>query len=258
MDVTPQNTKPPGRKFLSGRWLPDWLFPGQSLLSRQPLLRGGFLTAEDFARLQFVQAPFCDHCGQPYDSPEHAGMICAACLASPPLYGRARSAFVYNDASAQMVLSLKRQGRRAALVWYGQLMASAGAELLSGADLIIPVPLHYRRLASRGFNQAGWLASAVSQQVGIPVSLMALRRRKASPSQGRLSPLQRQRNVAGAFDIRHGYADRLSGKRVVLVDDVLTTGATLQACVRALRKGRVQNVDVLTLARVVAPKNPLI
>ena len=109
-------------------------------------------------------------------------------------------------------------------------MVSAGASLIDASDLIIPVPLHYKRLVSRGYNQAGWLADAVGKQAGKPVAHTALTRTRATPSQANLSARARHRNVAGAFKVAAGKTGKVKGKNVLLVDDVLTTGATLRAC----------------------------
>jgi ComF family protein len=127
----------------------------------------------------------------------------------------------------------------------------AGRALLDEADVIVPVPLHYARLASRGFNQSAWLAEALSQWTGVPVSIDALKRTRRTPTQGGLSARARRRNVAGAFELRPSRAGHVEGKRVLLIDDVLTTGATLSACTRALKRAGARHVDVLVLARVV-------
>ena len=184
-----------------------------------------------------------------------AGEECAACIAKPPPWDGARAALVYDDISRRPILSLKRGGRRDGLAIMAGWMATAGKQILDGADLLVPVPLHYTRLAQRGYNQAGWLAQSLARRANIPVSVDALKRTKATPSQGGLSASARRRNVAGAFDLRPGRVGRVAGKRIVLVDDVLTTGATLSGCTRALKKGGAARVDVLVLARVVRERD---
>lgn len=157
---------------------------------------------------------------------------------------------VYNEVSRNLILAFKHADRTDAAPVWGEWLSRAGAEILSEADALVPVPLHRRRLISRRYNQAALIATALGRVSGIPVWVDALVRKRATPSQGRMNRRQREDNVRGAFAVRDGYRDRVSGSRVVLVDDVLTTGATLAACTRALEKAAAANVDALTLARV--------
>ena len=236
----------------------SWLMPGQSLLSFRALSGEGRLSAEEFGQLVFLHSPECDCCGLPFERLEDEGLICGGCSAGPPGWNRARSALLYNEASSRIILSLKRQGHRTGLSLMARYMIGRGGEMFDTADLILPVPLHYRRLVSRGFNQSGWLAGAISRETGVPVAHGLLKRIKASPRQGHLNPRQRRANVRGAFALTEKGRARIAGKRIVLIDDVYTTGATLESCTRAIRKAKPENVDIVTLARVVAPKNPLI
>jgi ComF family protein len=133
-------------------------------------------------------------------------------------------------------------------------MASAGAELVRDADLIVPTPLHYTRLVRRGFNQSAWLAAALARQTGGAMSVDALKRVKRTPIQGGLSAEGRRRNVQGAFKVRRSRERLVKGQKILLVDDVLTTGATAEACARALQRAGAACVDVITLARVAGPR----
>jgi ComF family protein len=142
--------------------------------------------------------------------------------------------------------------RHEGVALFGRWMATAGAELLDDADVIVPVPLYRSRLWSRRFNQSAMLARAVSRLSGVPVDNFLLARVKRTPSQVGLSPAQRRRNVAGAFRVLRPRAE-LAGKHVVVVDDVITTGATADACARVLKRGGAARVDVLALARAVEP-----
>ena len=157
----------------------------------------------------------------------------------------------YDEGSRGLVLGFKYADRTEGAAAYGAWLARAGAELAGEADLIVPVPLHWMRLFARRFNQAALLAQALGVETGLPVVPDLLLRRRHTPSQGRLSVDQRRRNVAGAFAVKGARAPRLAGRRVLLVDDVLTTGATVSACARTLRRGGAGAVDVLVLARVV-------
>jgi len=165
---------------------------------------------------------------------------------------------IYGDVSRDLVLGLKYQGRRHGLVVLGGWMAGAGAELLAEADLILPLPLHYFRLVRRGFNQSGWLAAALSRSSGVRLSVDALKRARAMPIQGGMSAAARRRNVQGAFRVRASRKALIKGRRVLLVDDVLTTGATAAACALTLKRAGAACVDVLTRARVAGPRTAII
>ncbi len=217
----------------------------------------GALSPEEFAALHFITGTLCFRCGVPLGGDDTLlgadGPSCAACLVHPPRFARARAALVYDEAARRPVLDLKRAGRRDGLVTLAGWMQMAGRDLLEEADLIVPVPLHYTRLVMRGFNQSAWLASALAKSSGTPVSVDALKRIRRTQSQAGLDPKARRRNVAGAFEVRTSRLDKIKGRRIVLVDDVFTTGATVTGCARALRKAGAAHIDVLVLARVVRP-----
>lgn len=217
----------------------------------------GQLHPEAWSEVIFLDQPLCDICGIPFPFPVGAGMVCAACAARAPAYRCARSAFQYDAASRQMVLALKHAGRTDALAAFGLWMARAGAAALDGADGLVPIPLHPRRLRQRRFNQAFLLARAVSAVSGVRVQAHVLGRKRATPTQGGLSAKARQRNVAGAFMVRDRARAGLAGRRLVLIDDVHTTGATLEAAARTLKRAGAADVSAITLARVVKPVDPL-
>ncbi|KCZ92438.1 ComF family protein [Hyphomonas johnsonii] len=229
----------------------DFLWPPRSLVSGQRGVGKGPLAPDEFAQIHFLTGPVCDRCGSPLGFDMGEGAACAPCIARPPRWHRARAAMVYDAASRRPVLDLKRSGRRDGLETLAGWMQRAGSDLLAEADILVPVPLHYSRLVRRGFNQSGWLAAAISRRSGTPFLVDALKRTRRTPTQGGLSARARRRNVAGAFTINKRAAPRISGRRVLLVDDVLTTGATLSACTRALTQAGAIHVDVLVLARVV-------
>lgn len=243
-----------GRSAKTGlRSLGDFVWPHRSLLTGQTHAGQGLIPPADFMQLSFLNGSGCRLCAMPAESDLGEATMCGACAANPPPWQAARAALEYDEASRKAVLDLKRAGRREGLPVFASWMGLAGADLLSAADLIVPVPLHYRRLASRGFNQSGWLATGLARRTGIAACNDALVRRKPTPSQGGLSARERRRNVRGAFAIRPSRAEQVEGARVVLVDDVYTTGATLSSCTRALIRGKAASVSVLVLARVVRP-----
>jgi len=229
------------------------LWPGRSLVSGLPAQ--GALSAEDFAALNFITGASCDMCSQPLALDLGAQAQCGACSAHPRPWHQARAGLAYDDVSRIPILALKRAGRRDGLKVMANWMVTAGSDILDLSDLIMPIPLHYRRLVSRGYNQSGWLASAIGKQVGKPVNHTALIRARATPSQAGLSPRARARNVSGAFKVRPSKAGKVKDKQIILVDDVFTTGATLSAATKALKKAGAAQVRVLVLARVVRPRD---
>jgi ComF family protein len=201
--------------------------------------------------LTLLSAPCCACCGFPFPYAAPEGTLCVACTRSRPAFDRARAVFRYDDGSRSLVLGFKHADETHAAPYYGRWLSRAGAELLADADLIAPVPLHPWRLLARRYNQSALLAKAVARQATGCLAVDLLRRRRHTPQQGRLSPPARRRNVQGAFALRPRWETVLRGKRVLLVDDVLTTGATVEECARVLRRHGAAGVDVLTLARVV-------
>ncbi|MFP4519946.1 MAG: ComF family protein [Oceanicaulis sp.] len=231
----------------------DLIWPPVSPLSGDAVDRPGALTGADFAKLHFIAPPLCARCGVPFDYPAYEGMACAPCSARPPVWEIARSALVYDAASRALPLALKHAGRTDMVAAYGRWMARAGADALAGADLLIPVPLHASRLRRRRFNQSLLLARAVARESGVAVDPHVLLRTRRTGTQGGLTAKSRTRNVAGAFTVPAAARARVAGARLVIVDDVHTTGATLSACVRTLKRAGAAHVNALTLARVVKP-----
>lgn len=227
----------------------DALLPPRCLACGTAVDRQGGLCAACWTRLTFIAPPHCACCGLPFDFAVPEETLCGACLAKPPPFDRARAVLVYDDGSRPLVLGFKHGDRIHAAGAYGTWLARAGAEILRDADLIVPVPLHRWRLFRRRYNQAALLSNALSKRSGVATVPDLLLRRRATRIQGGLGRLGRARNVKGAFALRRGA--EVAGKRVVLVDDVLTTGATLAECAAVLRRAGAARVDVLTLARVV-------
>ncbi|HEY3918333.1 MAG TPA: ComF family protein [Stellaceae bacterium] len=227
----------------------DLLLPPRCLACGSPVAATGTLCTGCWRGLTFLGAPCCAGCGYPFDFDLGPGGLCGACLAAAPRFDRARAALRYDDGSRPLILALKHGDRLHLVPPLGQWMHRAGVELLSEADLQLPVPLHWTRLFARRYNQAAALAHAIAKAGGPAVAADCLIRRRRTPSQGNKNASARRRNVAGAFAVKR--PDKIHGKRVVLVDDVLTTGATVEECARVLKRAGAVRVDVLTLARVV-------
>ncbi|MBI1243630.1 MAG: ComF family protein [Alphaproteobacteria bacterium] len=216
----------------------------------------GGLCAGCWGSFAWIERPYCARCGTPFDaelSLPSAELLCAACLAGRSPLSRVRSVLRYDAASRALLLGFKHADRTHAAPFYGRWLARAGADALAGADMLVPVPLHWTRLVWRRFNQSALLANSLAHACGVPCIPDLLIRQRRTPIQGSLGRSQRRRNVRRAFLVRPRFAKRVRGARIVLVDDVLTTGATLEECARALRRAGAAEVRGLTLARVVLP-----
>ena len=225
----------------------DALFPPHCASCDAAVDTAGNICTACFAQLRVIADPICTCCGVPFANPVDTG-LCAVCVDEAPPFARARSVWVYNEISAALVTRFKFTDRTAMLPRYGHELARAGAELLAATDVIVPVPLHWRRLMARRYNQSALLAFALSARTGVPVDVRSLRRVRHTIPQTRLKGADRRSNVKGAFAVR---GEALRGKRVLLLDDVMTTGATIHACITALEKAGAREVAVLTLARTV-------
>jgi ComF family protein len=237
-----------------GRAALDVILPPRCLSCAGQVDRQGTLCLPCWSALTFISPPHCACCGEPFDVTiaGEAGdsLLCARCIAHPPAYGRARSVLSYDDGCRGMILGFKHADQTYAATAFGTWLARAGADLLVPGTVLAPVPLHRWKLFTRRYNQAALLAHAVGRHAGLPVlPTLVVRHRRTRP-QGGHTRTGRHRNVRGAFHVRPGLVERIRGCPVVLVDDVLTTGATVSECARVLLRAGASRVDVLTLARV--------
>ncbi|MFL5295953.1 MAG: ComF family protein [Phenylobacterium sp.] len=224
----------------------DMVFPPQSI-DGGPAQAGG-LSAAAWSRIQWLDGPVCDGCGVPFEF--ETGGRCAACMATPRAFDHARAACLYDETSREPILKLKHADRTDLAPLLARWLSRAARELIAEADAIAPVPLHPSRLLSRRFNQAAEIARPLSRLTGLAYLPDALIRRRATDTQGGKSGSGRKRNVAGAFEVPAARAGQVAGKRILLVDDVLTTGATAEGCARALKAAGAVRVDVAVVARV--------
>jgi ComF family protein len=233
----------------------DLALPPLCPACREPVI-GQALCAPCWAKLDFIAPPYCERLGIPFAYDPGPGVLSMQAIADPPAYGRARAAVRYDEVARTLVHAFKYGDRLDLAPTLGQWMARAGRELLAEADALVPVPLHWRRLWARRFNQSAMLADIVAGDCGRPVAYEALKRIKATPQQVGLTRAQRADNIQGAFRVSASGRAAVAGRRLVLVDDVLTTGATADGCARALLRAGAASVDVLTFARVVDAVRP--
>ncbi len=232
-----------------GQALVDLVLPPRCPACRVIVDGDGRFCPDCWPQLQFITAPCCARCGLPFDHDRGAGAECGSCIAEPPRFAAARAALVYGGPARAAILALKHGDKP----WLANIMAGhmarAGAALITPETLLVPVPLHRWRLWRRGYNQAALLAQALAARTGTELAIDAIDRVKPSPPSIGMGRAARAKNVRGVFKLRD--RGRIRGRAIVLVDDVLTTGATADACARVLRRGGAASVVVLTFARVV-------
>ncbi|MCQ0988987.1 ComF family protein [Jiella marina] len=226
------------------------LFPAVCPGCQTAVTRAGSVCPDCWANLRFIERPYCEVLGIPFSYDLGKGFLSAQAIAEPPPFARLRAAVIYQELATRLVTALKYGDRTDLVPLMAGWMERAGAELLADADVIVPVPLHARRLWRRKFNQSAELSRAIARKSGVMFRPLALERIKATQTQVGLGQRQRQDNVRGAFRVSEQRRSEVEGRRVLLVDDVYTTGATVASATRALKRAGASDVDVLVFARV--------
>ena len=238
-----------------GALLLDTLYPPTCLSCDAPVATADTLCAACFRQLRPITAPMCPVLGIPFEVSLGPAARSAEAIAEPPPFDRARAAVVYNGVARSLVGKLKYGDRPELARFCARLMAQAGHELWGSDAVLLPVPMHRTRQFSRRYNQATELARVLGRLTGLVVDPLLVNRGRNTKPQVGLSGDARRRNLAGAFQPSPDINSRLRGRRVIIVDDVVTTGSTAKAVTRALRAGGVQQVDVISFARVVTGKD---
>jgi ComF family protein len=230
----------------------DAAYPPQCLACREIVSAPASLCPACWRDMPFISRPFCERLGTPFAVDLGGPLLSPAAIADPPVFRRARAVARYDGAARELVHKLKYSDRQELAIGMGRLMAGAARDSLGEVDAVVPVPLHWTRLWQRRFNQAAALARVVAVETGLPLETGWLKRRKRTLRQVGLTRDERRKNLQGAFAVPEEARPLVRGKRVLMVDDVLTTASTANAAARALLKGGAESVDIVTFARVVA------
>jgi ComF family protein len=237
-----------GWVFRFARAALDTIYPPTCLACRASTAEANALCPACWRAMRFIERPFCERLGTPFEQDLGAGLLSPQAIADPPAFSRARAVVRFEDGPARRLVHRLKYSDRAELARpMGRWMARSGADVLAEADALVPVPLHPLRLWTRRFNQSAALAHHIARATGKPSEPFLLARVKATRSQVGLSRTQRAENVQGAF--RAPPEARVKGRRLVLVDDVLTSGATANAAARALLRAGASQVDIIVFAR---------
>lgn len=226
----------------------DFLLPPLCPICQKKTLSIDDLCPDCYQKIHFISKPYCSICGRPFYIKTFGENTCADCLKTKPTYHKARASFLYDDFSKKLILPFKHADKIEHLPLLVNLLNQAGKELFPETDIVIPIPLHRLRLLKRRYNQAALLAQKLAHKhhkIYMPDNLIRIR---ATKSQGHLKSTERKKNIRKAFHVK--YPAEIKGKNILLIDDVLTTGATVNECCRTLLKAGAKSVSVLTLARV--------
>ncbi len=241
----------------AARWLwrgfVDWITPPRCVACRTEVTEGASLCLACWQTLTFIDEPVCEAMGTPFDYDQGEGALSPAAIAEPPPWQRARGAVAFTETAKHLVHLLKYNDMHEAGLAMARMMLGPGRKLIADCDVILPVPLHRKRLWRRRFNQAAVLAQEISRVSGKPYLTDVLLRQMVTRSQVGLTAEERRKNVRRAFAVPPERRPAIEGRRVLLVDDVRTTGATAAACAETLMAAGAAGVDVLSFALVLTP-----
>ncbi len=229
----------------------DFLLPARCLSCTKLIEEPHALCSECWKNLNFITTPFCRGCGFPFEVEIGEQALCGRCIQAPASYTHARAALCYDDACKPLILRFKHSDAIHLAPLMSKWMLRAGKDLIDQADYMVPVPLHWQRMFVRRYNQAALLTLELSKLTKKSTAVDMLKRHRSTPPQGSKRAGSRQQNVAGAFVINPSWYPKIRGKTILLIDDVMTSGATLQSCTAPLLKAGAKRVDVLTIAKVI-------
>lgn len=231
----------------------DLILPPRCFGCGEPTSEHHVLCPRCWKDCAFLSSPWCSVCGRPFPYETPGQTLRPSCHRLPPLFTQCRSALAYQEGTRGLILKLKNGDGTWLAPGLSRLMIPAGQDVLSQTDLLVPVPLHWKRLFLRQYNQATLLSRQITLYTGIPTCTDLIKRHRSTRKQGHQTRKERHANVRGAFTVLSEKKPFLQGKRLTLIDDVFTTGATLNECARTLLRGGAKEVRALTLARVIMP-----
>jgi ComF family protein len=230
----------------------DIIFPPKCLICEEMIHDMGGLCSECWVKIDFTSEPACSICNYPFPYEATLGSICGYCVKKRPIYDRAYSVFRYNEHSKILLHRFKYGDKTFLAPYFAQWILRSAGKSLESADFLVPVPLYYKKLYSRLYNQSALLAMHLSKYTNIKFLPLVLQKTKDTSSQTGLEREKRLKNVINSFSVDNNYLDLIKGKNIVLIDDVMTTGATINECSKILlSKGKAAKITVITLARTV-------
>ena len=234
------------------RQIVNFILPPRCLSCREQISDKGTFCASCWIQLNFVPNDKCSCCGDPFEVAHNddVELVCPPCLSNPPYFSKAVAPLIYDDISKDLILKFKHGDATYMAPSFAKLLELVGEEILTQSDYIMPVPLHLSRLVKRKYNQAALLCKNLSDPYQPKVIQDGIVRIKKTKSQGHFSKKERASNVANVFEVNNNYCADIKGRIVTIIDDVLTSGATVNACAKVLRQAGAKDVKVITIARV--------